>query len=503
MRDAAGELAHRFHLLGLAQRLLRQREVLLGLLLRGDVAAAGEDALAVGRGGPGDPAIAVVFVADAQLHAGQDGALGIHISGGAGGVVVEVDEAEEVAPRHLFRRPAKQGRPGGVGGGDRGVGIDDDEEILRILPDAVALMRALGDLFLKRLVEALERGFGDNAVGDVEAFDEDAGILGAGFAEGLIHQVDKALFRHAAGVAAEQGADRAAGEGPTGLANAVEQFEEALTFDIGQRGADGLAHEIALADQFTIGVVGEFEAKLRPAQHGHEAGRALEKIGEEGALRFQRAVGCAELFLRVAQRTLGGDPPCGFDCRDEHAADAVGRGGVGHGAVAEGEVALVPLAAVTPETEGQVFGVKGLGRAAEDGLVRRFDLGPHLRPDLARGTREGGRMLVAENGAISVVVEKQEFRPPSQRHGKAGGHHDVEGEPEARRPSLHPTKRGRGPIGAARQVRQLFKTAGLEARHSPGGRHVPLTHVPNLPAPRRIVRRYFAGVRRQSCPFSA
>ena len=34
MRDAAGQMAHRFHLLGLAQRFLRRRQFGLGFLLR-------------------------------------------------------------------------------------------------------------------------------------------------------------------------------------------------------------------------------------------------------------------------------------------------------------------------------------------------------------------------------------------------------------------------------------------------------------------------------------
>ena len=88
--------------------------------------------------------------------------------------------------------------------------------------------------------------------------------------------------------------------------DAVEQLEEALARELGQRLTDRLADDIALGDQLLVGGVGGGEDVLRSFELGHEGGRILEHLRQTLALRRGRALG---------QHALGG-----FDHNGNHAA---------------------------------------------------------------------------------------------------------------------------------------------------------------------------------------
>ena len=74
VRDAAGQLPHRFHLLGLQQGLLGGLQPFGRGLLRGDVAGDRIDVIPVGHAGPRQPAVGSVLVAKAAFE--PDGGFG-------------------------------------------------------------------------------------------------------------------------------------------------------------------------------------------------------------------------------------------------------------------------------------------------------------------------------------------------------------------------------------------------------------------------------------------
>lgn len=153
VRDAAGKLANRLHLLRLAQLLLRGLKVGGGLLLGRHVAATGVDQPLLGPRDPRDPPVAAVVVAHAVVLAGQQ-AVGRGGQSAAAGVgFVGVVEFEVAAADHLVRQPAQDRCPGFVGGADHAISIDHDLQVARVLPGAVALARAFFDAGFERGVE--------------------------------------------------------------------------------------------------------------------------------------------------------------------------------------------------------------------------------------------------------------------------------------------------------------------------------------------------------------
>ena len=75
VRDPAGQLPDRFHLLGLKQRLLGGLQPFGCSLLRGDVAGNRIDVIPVRDAGPGQPAVRAVLVPKAALEFHREVAL--------------------------------------------------------------------------------------------------------------------------------------------------------------------------------------------------------------------------------------------------------------------------------------------------------------------------------------------------------------------------------------------------------------------------------------------
>ena len=67
----------------------------------------------------------------------------------------------------------------------------------------------------------------------------------------------------------------------------------------------------------------------------------------------------------------------------------------------------------------------------------RSDVGPDLRPHLARRPAERPRIFLAERvAAVRRVTEERQLRAPRHPHGKARGQHDAHDRSEAVRPRL-------------------------------------------------------------------
>ncbi|MCS0591335.1 hypothetical protein NX782_19275 [Massilia norwichensis] len=154
-----------------------------------------------------------------------------------------------------------------AGVGDHDAGRDRVQQRVQ----AVALARR----HLRRLLAA-QLGF--DVVGHVAALHEDAAHRARLVEPRLVDKVDPAHFHAAAARALQPHRHAPPDIGLGARVHLVEQLVEALALEFGQHLTQGLADRIAAADQVAIGRVGEFEAVLRAAQQGHEAGRVLEQL---------------------------------------------------------------------------------------------------------------------------------------------------------------------------------------------------------------------------------
>jgi hypothetical protein len=157
---------------------------------------------------------------------------------------------------------------------------------------------------------------GADAVRDVGTFHEDAGNAAVLVRDGLVHEIGERLLQRRVGGALDHEAQPAADEGFAGAVNLVEQLDEALADELGQGVQQWLADDVAVPDELQVGVVDQFEAVVRPAQHAHEAGRLLEEpaeapaLGVEPAVRLVHGLGALE-DAALRGRRLGRPPVLG------------------------------------------------------------------------------------------------------------------------------------------------------------------------------------------------
>ena len=238
---------------------------------------------------------------------------------------------------------------------------------------------------------------------------------------------------------------------------------------------------------------------LAPAEHRGPRGIHAEKIAVEirdaeqiigdapdalalprplGDLRFERVVELDQCLFARAQRRLRAHPLSRLDHRGQHAADAGRLGLVGHGAVAQREAHVLPLTAPALHPPWHVLGEERGTASGQDVLVERSELVIDLRPSLAQRSAQGGRVLLAEDRPIAVVVDQDQLGSPAQRLREPGGEHQADRPFERRRPMFRRAERGPGPVEFAHPACHL-------AFALPGGRR----------EPRRDRRRCFGGCR--------
>ncbi len=433
--DPAGELAHRLHLLRLAQALLHLGQLLLAFALGGDVARHAIEPALPGRHRPGHGA--VVAVAGPELVLESQGA-------GPGGelgdlflverLLVRMADPGAGAPDDLVLGPAEHARPGGVHAAPDPVQVGHAQKVAGQLPDPVALGGARGDLLFEGLVEALG---GLEQAGVVDA---DGGLGGEALQQAL-----SPLGEHPdALVAEEQPADHLA------------------------RARDYRRRQVALHRQMALGVsvVGRVLAEARVLRDVVRADDALAAEGRaehlgvarHGEVGEGRLVDARQDVERVAFAAIvdhvveeraevgAGQLDPGVDHRLDQAIEVeFGRhphgGGVQHlqrllrplalgglvdqaqhaahrpALVADRRVGDVEehlfAVAVALDVEGTVLGGDGLAalaHAPQQGL----EVVPQLGPVVPRGTAEGGGMLVADGGGVGVVVEGGVVLAPEQ-----------------------------------------------------------------------------------------
>ena len=158
MRDAAGELAQRLHLLRLAQRGFGFGQGLGVGAVPGHVAGDAIDEVALGHGGPAEDAIIAplgaepVFEPDGRMAVGQI----LHLAARPLHIVGMLHPFRCAADQFLLR-PAQYVGPGGAGGQPDALAVGDQEGVARQRPEAVAVGACLA------LGQHAHRGFADDA----------------------------------------------------------------------------------------------------------------------------------------------------------------------------------------------------------------------------------------------------------------------------------------------------------------------------------------------------
>lgn len=188
------------------------------------------------------------------------------------------------------------------------------------------------------------------------------------------------------------------------------------------------AHQLGFApaeDVLRGGVGGGDHQVLARHQHDvrREVPQAVAVAGALGHLALQ-VVG------ELAQLALGGDPGGGLDYRVEHAQHpAVG---VPQRAVAEGEIAHL-RSPVAVQLHGEILDEGGLALVGP--LGDGADAVPGFSPDVVEGPAEW-RVLVAEDGHETVVVDGDALRPPYQAAGEVRGQDGVDADAQRLGPVL-------------------------------------------------------------------
>ena len=265
------------------------------------------------------------------------------------------------------------------------------------------------------------------AHGDVAAFHEDALDVALRAADRLVHEVDEALFQRRAGFALDAHRHRMAHERLARLVDLVEQLEEALVRDLGQRLARRLADQLAAADQLQVGLVGDLEHVIRAAQHGEDAGRLLEQAHQALVL----------LFAVAFRQHFAGH----LDAGAIHA----GHGAVlvAHRRVREAEPGVL-VVAVAVHAQRQPVHVGGF--ALERAHDQRMDVVPDLTPDVVEAVTQRRGMLFAEDDRVGVVVQEAQLRPPGHEHRELRVEHQADRGAQRLGPGTRMPERGMRPV---------------------------------------------------------
>src|SRR4029450_1742143 len=166
----------------------------------------------------------------------------------------------------------------------------------------------------------------------------------------------------------------------------------------------------------------------------------------------------------------------------QDAANAAGRGLVGNRTVGNCEMRLLDET-MTIDLELDVLVPSGR-TAVERGINQRPKNVPNLAPALMDRLSQRPRVLVPEDGAVRVVVNRYVFRSPPQQHRKAVGEEKGDHHPESRGPRLDWPDRRRTPVLGTDQA------AHLAAPLKPGVRRIQLNVDPRAPARHANIRFY-------------
>src|SRR5690242_5307778 len=134
----------------------------------------------------------------------------------------------------------------------------------------------------------------------------DARPRAIGLGERLVDEVDVTLLRLRVGRAVEQNSLFSADEGHSCRQHLIEDLDESLMPNFGQRFNERLADDVAPADHVVIRLVHELEDVIRSAQHREERRRETKYFGESCSLDSERV----EQLLALRDVPSLGDDEC-------------------------------------------------------------------------------------------------------------------------------------------------------------------------------------------------
>ncbi|MNN19450.1 hypothetical protein D3C81_1326930 [compost metagenome] len=207
---------------------------------------------------------------------------------------------------------------------------------------------------------------------------------------------------------------------------------------------------------------------LRPAQHGHEAGRLLEQGPQQRAFLAQAAVGRAHglalglqygvEFAQLGRGQLQLAPLFHarrqFQRRAQHAIDlAIGAM---HGRVIQVETDIRALAIA--QQRQTAFAVH-LGLAAQSRFEDMRVPVPDFGPDGRHRAAQRRRMARPGDLDVVVVVNHHVLRAPHQHHRHRRIEHDVDAGAQMGGPAIERAQAGGGPVALAHQLAHISAAA--------------------------------------------
>src|SRR6185312_4691591 len=112
---------------------------------------------------------------------------------------------------------------------------------------------------------------------------------------------------------------------------------------------------------------------------------------------------------------------------------STGCGGIWDRAVADCKPGLF-RDAVSVDQPRVILCEETVALAAQDRLIEDAELTVDFRPDLAERLSQRARVAIAAQGAVSVVVDHDQSRPPPNGHGQARRQDEIDAPFQGLRP---------------------------------------------------------------------
>lgn len=129
-----------------------------------------------------------------------------------------------------------------------------------------------------------ESGVGKGEFADIRAFNEDGDDMAIVGLDGLIDEIQDALFDRPVFLVSEADLHALAPVGLAGPVHLVKMLEKLVSLEFRKGFADGLSNDLPVSDQPLVGRIGQFEDVVWSLQQRHEARSLLEHLRQD---RFQ------------------------------------------------------------------------------------------------------------------------------------------------------------------------------------------------------------------------
>ena len=240
-----------------------------------------------------------------------------------------------------------------------------------------------------------------------------------------------------------------------GFIHLVHLLEDPAWNHFGKYVTDRSSDRVSFADDSFPRWIHIRDDMLRSGVHRHHGGGRFQDAGQS------RPFGC-QFFRETLEPPFREHPARSFLADDEHAADFAEVGECRTVAVGPPHIldASVPL-----NWNEMIFVPRRFAASHDLGDLRGDDM-PDLCPEV--GGPHAQRLRVpnagAKAGAVRVVVDLYEVRPPPQKHRMSRGEHHRDDGSKAQRPAGHRTKARRRPVECATEGAHLSRPAKQRRR---------------------------------------